>query len=93
VDAGLQQWYVLSELLFIVYMHSMYSHSEIDEGVTVGSCMINRLLLVDDLVLLASSQQRLQYALDRFSAVCGQAGMKITTEKAEVLCLSRNPMQ
>jgi len=38
----------------------------VDEGVTAGSCRINRLLFADDLVLLASSQQSLQHALDRF---------------------------
>jgi len=48
---------------------------------------------VDDLVLLASSEQGLQHALDRFSAACDKAGMKISTEKASMLCLSRNPTQ
>jgi len=30
------------------------SHTWVDEGATVGSCRINRLLFADDLVLLAS---------------------------------------
>jgi len=34
------------------------------------------------LVLLASFEQSLQHALDRFAAACGQAGMKIITEKS-----------
>jgi len=33
------------------------------------------------LVLLASSEQCLQHALDRFAAACDQAGMKISTKK------------
>ena len=37
-------------------------------------------------MLLASSQQGLQHALDRFSAACDRTGMKITTKKTEVLC-------
>ena len=37
-----------------VYMNWMDSHSRDDKGVTVGSCMINHLLLADDLLLLAS---------------------------------------
>jgi len=40
-----------------------------------------------------SFQQGLQHAFDRFSAACDRAGTKITTEKIEVLCLSRRPRQ
>jgi len=35
-------------------------HDRVDEGVTVGSFRINRLLFADDSVLLASSEQDLQ---------------------------------
>ena len=52
-----------------------------------------RLLFADDLVLLASSQQSLQHALDRFSAACDRAGMKINTKNTGILCLSTNPRQ
>ena len=38
-------------------------------------------------------QQGLQLAFDRFSDACDQAGTKISTEKIEVLCLSRHPRQ
>jgi len=61
------------------------SHSRVEEDVMVGSCRINRLLLADELVLPASSQQSLQHALDRFSATCDRAGMKINTKNSEVL--------
>jgi len=50
-------------------------------------------------LLLASSQQGLQHFLDWFSAVCGQARMKISTKNTvlyisrNLLCLSRNPRQ
>jgi len=69
------------------------SHSHVDEGVTVGSCKINHLLLADDLVLLASSQPGLQQALDRFCGACDQAGMKISTKMIQVSCFSSNPGQ
>jgi len=36
-----------------------------------------------------SSQQGLQYAFDRFSAVCDQAGTKNSIKKIEVLCLTQ----
>jgi len=50
-------------------MNWIDSHSRFDEGVTVGSCKINRLLFVDNFMLLESSQRRLQYPLDRFSSL------------------------
>jgi len=51
------------------------------------------LLFTDDYALLPFSEQRLQHALDRFSAACNQAGMKTGTITTEVLRLSRNPRQ
>jgi len=59
-------------------MNWIDSHSRVDEGVTVVSCRINRLLF-DDLVLLASSQQSLQHALDRLSGACDRTEMRINT--------------
>jgi len=54
-----RQGCMLSRLLFIVihYINWIYSHSQVDEDVTGGSCRISRLLFADNLVLLASSQQ------------------------------------
>src|SRR5699024_1416738 len=42
-----------------------------------------------DLAILASSQDDLQRALERFAAECEVAGMKVSTEKTEVMVLSR----
>ena len=67
----------------LVKKHCYRQSQRVDEGVTVGSCRINRLLSSGDLVLLASSQQGLQQELDRFSAawsVFDRAGMKISTK-------------
>jgi len=69
------------------------TESHFDEGVAVGSCRINRLLFADDLVLLASSEQRLQHALDRFAAAYDRAGIKVSTKNTRVLSLSINPRQ
>jgi len=74
-------------------MNWIDSHSRVDNGVTVGSYRINRLLCADYLVLLASSEQGLQHALGCVSDVGNQAGLKISSEKTEVLCLSSNPRQ
>ena len=93
LGVGLRQGCVLSPL-FIEYMNWIESHSWIDEGVTLGSCRINRLHFADDLVLLASSsRQGVKHALGWFCAACAQAGMQISTRKTEVLCSSRKPTQ
>jgi len=51
------------------------------------------LLIADDLVLLPSSQQGLQHALDRFSAACNRAKMTISTKSTKVLWFSTNQRQ
>jgi len=70
-------------------MNWIDSHNRVDKGVTVGNCITHPLSFANDLVLLATSQQALQNALDRFSAVCIQAGTKISPKMTDVLCLSR----
>jgi len=69
------------------------SQSGVDEVITVGSCSIKRLRFAYYLVLLATSEQRLQHALDRFSAGYDHAGMKISTEKTDALFLTKNTRQ
>ena len=44
-------------------------------------------------MLLDSTQNGLQQALDRFTEACSVAGMKINTTKTETMCLSRQPKQ
>ena len=53
----------------VVVMNLTDSHSQVNEGLTVGSCRINGLLFVDNFMLLESSLRRLQHPLDWFS-VC-----------------------
>ena len=62
-------------------------------GVTFGEYNVQRLLFADDLALLRSSKSDLQCALDRFSNACLDAGMKISTAKIEIMCLSRHPVR
>jgi len=57
-------------------------NSRVDEGVTVGSGSFKRLLSADDFLLPASSQQGIQYPLDRLSSACNQACKKINAKKA-----------
>ena len=61
-------------LLHSLYMNRRESYSRVNEGLTVGSCNINLLLLAEDLVLLASSELGLQHEFNLFSTACNKAG-------------------
>ena len=55
-------------------------------GVKIGDCTVQRLLFADDFVLLDSTQNGLQQALDRFSDACSVAGMKISIQQKQKPC-------
>jgi len=44
-SVGIQQGCVLSQLIFMMGINRTDSHSRVDEGVTDGSCRINRFFL------------------------------------------------
>ena len=93
VSVGLRQGCSLSPILFHICMDRIVKKSESCGGVKIGDCTVQRLLFADDLVLLDSTQNGLQHALDRFSDACSVAGMNISTTKAETMCLLRHPKQ
>ena len=93
VGVGLRQGFVLSPLLFIVYMNWIDKSGQADECATIGNCKISRQLFADDLVLLSSTESGLQRALNSFADACNTGRMKIIMAKTELLHLSRNPDQ
>jgi len=74
-------------------MNWIENHNRVRQEFTVGKFGINSFLFVDDLVLLSSAKRDLQPAFDWFSAAYNQAGIIISTRKADVLCLFRIPSQ
>ena len=93
VSVGLRQGCFVSPILFLIYMDRIVKKSESCGGVKIGECTVQRLVFADDLVLLDSTQNGLQQALDRFSDACSVAGMKTSSTKTETMCLSRQPKQ
>ena len=63
----------LSPILFLTYMDRIVKHSESCGAVKIDDRTVQRLLFADDLVLLDSTQNGLQQALDRFSDTCSEA--------------------
>jgi len=93
VRVGLRQGCVLSPLLFITFMDRIMRRSTSPEGIRIGSQLVSSLLFADDLGRLAASLDGLQRALDRFNDACLEADMRISTQKTEVMVLSRKPEQ
>ena len=93
VSVGLRQGCVLSPFLCITYMDKIDKNSSSSSGVTFGKCNLRRLLFADDFALLTSNKSNFQYALDRFPDTCLNAGMKISTAKTEITCLSMHSVQ
>ena len=62
-------------------------------GITFGECNVWHMLFADDLALLNLNKSDLQYALDQFSDVCLDAGMKINMAKTEIMCLLRHSVK
>ena len=56
-------------------------------SVMFGACCLKMACIV------SSNNSDLQYAFDRFSDVCVDAGMKISATKTEIMSLSRHPVQ
>ena len=69
----------LPPIWFLIYVDKIVKKSESCGGVKIGDRTVQRLLFADDLVLLDSTQNGAQQALDRFSDACSVAGMKIGT--------------
>ena len=74
VSVGLRQGCSLSTILFLIYMDRIVKKGDCCGGVKIGDCTVQctlyrvqRLLFADDLVLLDSTQNGLEQALDRFS--------------------------
>ena len=92
VSVELRQGCVFSRLPFIIYMDKIDRNSSSNTGVIFGECNVRR-LFADDPALLSSNKSDFQYAIDRFSDACLDAGMKISMTKTEIMCLSKHPVQ
>ena len=92
MGVGLRQGCALSPILFVVYKDRFSRLSHGVEGLQVGDMKIASLLFADDVVLMAPSALDLQRSLDRFTAECEVAGMRISTPKSEAMVLSRKLM-
>ena len=87
ISVRLGQGCVLS-LLFIINIDKIDKDTSSSIGVTFEEVNVRRLLFADGLALLSSNKSYPQYVLDWFSDAFLDAGMKISTDKTEIMLIS-----
>jgi len=68
--------------------------ADVDEaGILVSGTRISNLRFADDISFLADGQSELQQQISQLHSVSTRFGLKISTSKTEVQCISRDPRQ
>jgi hypothetical protein len=89
---GVLQGCVLSPLLFNVMLEVIMALAQEEEsGILVSGCRINNLRFADDIAFLANEQQELQQQISQLHSTSTRFGLRISTSKTEVQCISRHP--
>ena len=89
---GVKQGDVLSPILFNLYINDLISN--LNQGqvspVTIGDVSINSLLYADDIILLSSTQEGLQNALDILQKFCESWKLEVNMQKSKVMIFNSN---
>ena len=90
---GVLQGCVLSPLLFNIMLEVVMALSldNSDIGATISGFLCSNLRFADDIALLSESETDLQSQIDSLHTYSTRFGLKISTSKTEVQCISRSP--
>jgi Reverse transcriptase (RNA-dependent DNA polymerase)/Domain of unknown function (DUF6451) len=89
---GVLQGCLLSPLLFNVMLEVVMALADVNEsGIVVSGYRISNLRFADDISFLADGQSELQQQINSLHTVSTRFGLKISTSKTEVQCVSRDP--
>jgi len=88
---GVLQGCVLSPLLFNVMLEVVMALADVDgTGIMVSGYRISNLCFADDIAFLADGQSDLQQQVTSLHSASTRFGLKISTSKTGVQCVSRN---
>ena len=88
VNQGLKQRYLLSPLLFNLYVNSIADDMRMEgKGVKVDDITISLLMCADDVVILAQDEDSLQCLLDILNIWCVKWRQQINQEKSQIVHL------
>jgi len=92
IGKGVRQGCLISPMSFNSYSEKVMRESA-DEltmiGVTISGRTINNLRYADDIVLIATSREKLQQLLDKVNETSNKYGMEINTKKTKVMVVDR----
>jgi len=90
---GVLQGCVLSPLLFNIMLEVVMALGEesVNLGATISGTKCNNLRFADDISLMTENESDLQTQVDLLQESSKRFGLKISTAKTEIQCISRNP--
>jgi hypothetical protein len=97
INKGVRQGCGLSPLLFIIYMDAIIKRWRGGNhgGISINRSMIlDTLLFADDQVLIATSEDELQWAIYNLQKTISDSDMSISTEKSKIMpFLGKDPVR
>ena len=92
IKRGVRQGCILSTCLFNIYTEYLIREAlEDGEGININGQNITNIRYADDTIILAESEQQLQYMIDKLDATCEQYGMAMNAKKTKTMIVEKTP--
>ena len=88
-NMGIRQGDCLSPLLFNLFINDISDHLVNTDPIEIGNTKLSHLLFADDLLLLSTSKQGLQNALDSLYHYCDKWNLTVNLDKTNVIVFQK----
>ena len=89
-EKGVQQGNPLSPILFNLFINDIFEEIYNDSEITLDEQNnINALMYADDLIIMATSPEKLQESLDKLSQYCQKWKMNVNVKKTQCMIFSK----